>query len=125
MHDPPFLHAGDQTGGLQYAQVLHEPRQRHAVRPGQHAHRLAAVAERFEHLAAGGIGQRREHAVQSLIGQVNHLVEYNGVDDPLSKEVETTRPPSLSKYASSSGFQVTILRASAPVDRSIASLLGQ
>jgi hypothetical protein len=76
-HDSPLLRAGNQARGLEHRQMLHEAWQRHVVRLGKVAHRdLDSVrpGEARQHVATGGIGQRREDEVEARILFVNHVV---------------------------------------------------
>jgi hypothetical protein len=54
--------------------MLHEARQRHAVRRGELAHRDAALGEGVEHRAAGRIGESGKDAVELVVGILNHKV---------------------------------------------------
>ncbi len=73
-HDTPFLGAGDEAGGLQHGEVLHEPRQRHAMWLSKLADGCAALAQLLEHATPRGVGQRGEHEVEAAVLSVNHKV---------------------------------------------------
>ena len=67
-HHAALLRAGDQAGGFEHGQVLHEAGQRHAVRLREFADAEARVAAGLrqlrEHAAAGRVRQRGEHQIQ-------------------------------------------------------------
>ncbi|MNT49997.1 hypothetical protein D3C72_1868880 [compost metagenome] len=65
-HDAARLRARDEAGAFEHAQVLHEAGQRHAMRFGELGHAEAALTQRFEHAAAGRVGQGRKHGVQGI-----------------------------------------------------------
>ena len=81
-HHAAFLRAGDQAGGFEHGQVLHEAGQRHAVRLREFADAEPNIATRprelREYTASCRVGQRGEHQVQIAGGVrrffVNHLV---------------------------------------------------
>ncbi|CAM5780345.1 putative protein OS=Rhizobacter sp. Root404 OX=1736528 GN=ASC76_07330 PE=4 SV=1 [Rhizobacter fulvus] len=77
-HHAALFRAGDQAGGFEHGQVLHEAGQRHAVRLREFADAEAGVGTRLrqlgEHAAAGRVRQRGEHEVQMRSFFVNHTV---------------------------------------------------
>ena len=81
-HHATLFRAGDQAGGFEHGQVLHEAGQRHAVRLREFADAEPGVGTGLrqlrEHAAAGRVRQRGEHQVQIAGGVrrffVNHLV---------------------------------------------------
>jgi hypothetical protein len=82
--DAAVLGPADQAGLFQHAQMLHEARQRHAVRLGQRAHRSAALLQRPQHGAAGRVRQcgeyRIEHAAFGSRFILNHRDKYQDRD---------------------------------------------
>jgi hypothetical protein len=67
---------GDEAGPLQHRDVLLHRGEAHRVGVGQPRHRQLAP-DRAEHdVATGGIGQRVEQVVDSVVGELtyNHLV---------------------------------------------------
>ena len=81
-HHPPFLGAGNQPGGFEHGQVLHEAGQRHGMplRQFADADRPAALVQLRQHTPTRGVGQGGEDAVELGFGfggvgfKVNHLV---------------------------------------------------
>jgi hypothetical protein len=71
-----LFRAGNQAGVFQHAQVLHEPRQRHAVGLRKFGHAALAFAKRQQDVAPGAVGQRGKDAVEvdgfARIGKLNH-----------------------------------------------------
>jgi hypothetical protein len=68
--------APEQSGLFQHTQMFRDGRQGHRMRTGQARDAFIAPGEMREDLPPGGIGQRREDAVQSFRGMFNHLVNY-------------------------------------------------
>ena len=67
-HHAPFLRTADQSGLFQHPQVLHEPRQGHAVRLRQFGDRGGPSHQALHHFAPGRIRERGEHPIQHLFG---------------------------------------------------------
>ena len=67
---------GDQAGPLQHRDVLLDRGEAHGVYLGQPRHCQLVFKAAAEDVAAGGVGERVEHAVGSLVGEhiYNHLV---------------------------------------------------
>jgi hypothetical protein len=64
----------EESGVLQYAQVLHEAGQRHVERLRERAYGTAAGGERREYAPSRRVGQRRENCVERLRTRLNHMV---------------------------------------------------
>jgi hypothetical protein len=64
VHDPALFVARDQSCVFENAQMLHEPRQRHAVGIGELRDRLGAAAQLLERRATGRVGQGGEDGVE-------------------------------------------------------------
>lgn len=68
------LFLGDKASVFQNAQMLHNRRKRHAMRPGKFADGTLSESKRGEYRAARGIGQRAESGIKRII--LNHVVYY-------------------------------------------------
>ena len=75
-HDPALLLAGDQSCFFEHVHMLHEPRERHAVRRGQIADAARPACERLQRAAAGRVRERAKHKVQIGIFILNHKVKF-------------------------------------------------
>ncbi len=76
MHHAPLLRTADQASVLEYAQMLHEAGQRHAMRLREFHDCHAATTEGFQHRPARGIGQRGKYSVERIGNILNHKVQY-------------------------------------------------
>lgn len=75
--DTAFFGAGNQAGGFQYREMLHEAGQRHRVLLRQFADGVAALFQLRQHAPPCAIGQRGEHQIELLIIMLNHVVKYS------------------------------------------------
>lgn len=66
--------------------MLHETRQRHAVRRRELTYGKAAAIERFDDAATGAIGQCRKNLIQRILCILNHMVQYRVVTKPMSSQ---------------------------------------
>lgn len=64
VHGAPFLFARDEPGVLEYAQVLHEAGQGHAMRSCECRHRTLALGERSEDAPSRRIREGRKNRIQ-------------------------------------------------------------
>ena len=74
--DAAFFGAGNQAGGFQYRQMLHETGQRHFVLLRQFADGVAALFQLRQHAAACAVGQGGKHQIELFIIMINHVVKY-------------------------------------------------
>ena len=79
-HGSAGFPAHDQPGVGEHREVLHHRGQRHGKRPGELADRQVALAEPRQERTPGGVGERREGAVERGVGGglsiLNHWVKY-------------------------------------------------
>jgi len=92
-HHAPFLHARDQARVFQHAQVLHEARQRHAVRLRELGDRGAALAQLTQYVATRRVGQCPEHLVEDGLIRLHEDQDEPPIGSGWSK---LTRLPSVS-----------------------------
>ena len=78
------LVADDEAGVRQHVEVLHHGRQRHGEGLGEFADRDGVrLAQARQQSAPGGVGKRRESAVEVGGLIVNHVVKYRRVCGPV------------------------------------------
>ena len=72
----PYLVLRNKPGLFEDAKVLHDRRQRHAMRLGEFGNGSRALGESRDHGPASGIGESREGSVKTIrmAGILNHLV---------------------------------------------------
>jgi hypothetical protein len=74
--EPSVALADDEPGLLQHAHVARDRGRGHFQRLAQLADARGTAREALDHVAPGGVGERREHGVERVELMVNHVVNY-------------------------------------------------
>jgi hypothetical protein len=73
---PPVALAHHEPRALEHAHVPRDGRRRHLERLGELADGGRAGRKALQHMAASGVGERREHGVERVDVTINHMVNY-------------------------------------------------